>query len=374
MRNSGYSLVSTLVLGSVMMGTTSIAIMQASKAKTNVISIEEQKKSEALAEAKIAQFFSKFVKSAGENKPEDCYSGEYNYQYNEVDNSGILIVDGETDRSITRLRVTFPVIKKKKPLENNIPALMANQFAIQQSDIVATNILCTDPERCPISDAAKCNPTFSDYRLALGATSNSNITGKITINGGIIPEIPDIPEGSYANSLGDLSNRRLTLPRATDIKGADNTYYYTVGNINRSSIIVNGSSKIRIYVYGSITQAGNNDIKPAVSTFPGQIHLYGEGIGKNWLFSGNSCTEAFIHAPKVNIGINGGGNGCPGSGANIHGVIWAESYNTIGNPSNTALFVEQPGLLSSLGVNYSGGINVDSIEIGDIQTYTRLPI
>lgn len=411
------NIVSAISIGLLMTGITSVSLLQSSKDITNNISDELNKKATAIAEGGIAKYMSKLSENpqllmftydplkvlnktpidnwfTATSNTKDCdnktiastiinsnnslgLDGEYSliaYNYNNTNNLGEMVVDGRIkgiNDSVSRVKVSFPITKFFAKDTNYLPAIMASKFNIQQSDIIANEILCTDLENCP----SICNSSQADLRDSLGATKNSYISGNIKISNSIIPDIPDIPENAYPNDLGNI-NKNISLPRKSDIISPNNTYYYTVNNINKSSIIINNDSNIRLYVKGNIDQAGNNDIKPLKFNIPGQIHIYGDSnLEQNWTFSGNACVEAFIHAPNANIGINGGGNGCFGNkqnSPNILGVLWSKSYNVIGNPSNSSLFQEQDGLLDSLRDNQNNFPKMERVQIGNIQTFKRL--
>lgn len=423
----GNTLVVGLALGLIVLAGTTTAIYTASKTKTNVLSDESSKQSLAIAEAGINNILAQLTDNqellTKTYDPDGFLGSTLNewttptpgygvnscsnittemaansierkgsvgtgsssgtfvllaYRYNEP--LGRILVQGNLNKqplSRSQLLVEFPVTIE--PSGNGIgSALMASEFNMRQSDAITSSIVCTDPTKCKLLCSGD-SPTTSNLRDSLGATPNSKIvshvTGKATeikIASVSIPPIP--PPPSNIISLGDIT-KNVTLPRAGDKPTpGTQTYYYQIHNWDKSSILTDPDADIRLYVSGNVTQAGNDDLRPTNSTpKPGQIRVYGNSTTtQDWLLSGNACTMAFIHAPNANVGISGGGNGCPDTGTNIYGAVWALSYNVIGNPSNSSMFYEQPGLMEAIGTD--GLPSFQTVRAGPPTSWIRTPV
>lgn len=414
-----------MALGLVILAGTTTAIYTASKTKTNVLSDESSKQSMAIAEAGISNILAQlannrelltktydpdgllgttldewtnFTPSYGVNLcTNSATSASYikqkgtvgagsssgtfvllAYSYDEP--IGRLLVQGLLNRqplSRSQLLVEFPVTIE--PAGSGVgSALMASEFNMRQSDATTSSIVCTDPAKCKLVCSGD-TPTTADLRDSLGATSNSKIvspvageTTEIKVASVSIPPIPPPPSDIY--TLGNIT-KNITLPRAKDKPApGTQTYYYQVHNWDKSSILTDPDADIRLYVSGNVIQAGNDDLRPTNSTpKPGQIRVYGNSTTtQDWLLSGNACTMAFIHAPNANVGISGGGNGCPDTGTNIYGAVWALSYNVIGNPSNSSMFYEQPGLMEAIGTD--GLPSFQTVRAGPPTSWIRTPV
>lgn len=341
---------------------------------------------------------------------------------------GRLLVQGELNRqsnSRSRLLVEFPVTIEPVDSDSSfIPALMASDFNLQQSDAITTSIVCTNIQQCQIScSVGTSEPTTSNLRESLNAMTNSVInnpyqaqTTDIKIGSLSIPEVPLPPSGVIVNTFDSSEDitTNTTLPRSGDTVSdidVDGTtkqvYYYQIRDWDRSSILIDTTAEIRLYISGSVTQGGNDDLRLVDATATpllGQIRVYGNppsNTVQNWLLSGNACTMAFIHAPYANVGINGGGNGCSDigldnavrdansldggetytstdfhtpEGTNIYGGVWVRSYNVIGNPSNSSLFYEQPGLMQVIGSGIGGFPGFQGIKSGGFTSWQKKPV
>ncbi|MGI0480720.1 DUF7305 domain-containing protein [Geminocystis sp. CENA526] len=351
------------------------------------------------------------------------------YRYDEPNNLGRLLVQGELNRqsnSRSRLLVEFPVTIEPVGGGGSGPALMASDFNMRQSDAITTNVVCTDPAQCQLScSGGATQPSTNDLRDSLGATTNSVInnpyqgqTTDIKIGSLSIPAVPPPPSGVTINTFtspGDITqNSHPTLPRSGDVVSnvdvdgkTKQVYYYQIRDWDRSRILINTNAEVRIYISGNVTQSGNDDLRLVDATAtprPGQIRVYGNppsNSTQNWLLSGNACTMAFIHAPYANVGIDGGGNGCSGldvndavrdanliagsgtytasnfnspGGTNIYGGVWAKSYNVIGNPSNSSVFFEQPGLMEVIGSGIGGFPGFQAVKSGSLTSWQKQPV
>jgi hypothetical protein len=271
---------------------------------------------------------------------------------------------------------------------------MANNVNIQQSDVTG-NITCTNPALCQIScTSGATTPTTAQLRAAIGASSgnaelfnytdpfnpgtSNKIPSIINVTSIEIPNIPAASPGAIVHNLGNVTNN-MTLNLGTTYQvSPDGNYYFQIGSIDKSAILLSNmptsdTAKVIFYVSGNIDQAGNDDIRPSSDApKPGQIRIYGGFANgtmpssQTFLLSGNACVMAFIHAPKADVGINGGGNGCstlpnPMQGTNIYGGVWANSYNVVGNPSNSSIFYEQPGLMTVLADENPNGALTPSL-------------
>lgn len=374
---------------------------------------------------------------------EGSSSGKYQflaYRYQKITDTsngetgiGRLLIEGELDKNIntkSRIEVSFPVT-----LTNDLggeTALIANQINLQQSDAITSGIICTNPALCPITCLPnQTSPTSPQLKTAIGGSDNNAVVHsifkdgsnpaitKILVGSMTIPPTPAIPLGIIPIPLGDITDN-ISLPRAGDASSnidVDNTaksvYYYEIGDLTKSSItLTDSTAEYRIYISGAVEQTGNDDIKLSGSGVlngapkPGQVRIYGNSTSdENWLFGGNSCTMAFIHAPKANIGINGGGNGCSNlrlenavadgnlilnpdpkftinnfvspEKTNFYGGVWANSYNVIGNNSNAGIFYEQPGLMNVIRISMGGGFpqfEKGYITVDNISSFTRKPL
>ena len=345
------------------------------------------------------------------------------YRYDNTSDQGQLWVQGtlaNQSDSKSGLLVNFPVTIEPSLSSSSAPALMASDFNMQQSDGITSNIVCTDPSKCSYSCTDPndpTTPTFADLKTSLGGVANSDITniynnGSTSIKVGslVIPPIPPAPSGVTINTFNATSN--ITLPQSTDVMSTKDVngqtkdvYYYQISNWDKSEILINTTKQVRIYISGSVVQSGNDDLRLSDSTKTpslGQIRVYGglsngsppTGGSQDWLLSGNACTMAFIHAPYANIGIDGGGNGCSDinladaqgdataasitdtvikspANTNIYGGIWAKTYNVIGNPSNSSVFYEQPGLMQTIASGMDGFPGFQQVNVNSITSWQR---
>jgi len=369
--NKGYTLISSLALGSLMMGTVGMSLLNSNKYEINTKSDEWTKQALANAESKITQFMSTASQSPNKLVCGDLQGFSYNYNFSKEEGELIVIGNSPNNKSTTKLKVLFPIISSLKTIEEGAPALLAKDFNVQQSDIYADSIIKLNPPTTNSTPPICSNPNSSPL-LEIGATKNSIITGKVSIKNGLMPNIPDIPENSYPNDLGNLNNKKLNLPRPDDIISENNTYYYLASDIKNSNFKINGNYNVKFYISGDISLVGNNGFYRD-SNSNGKTYLYGDSqLERNWLFSGTSCVNAFIHAPNANVGLIGGGKGCSNipHNPNIYGVVWAKSYNVIGNPSNSTVFSQDNSLLDSPEtLPY-----LETYSIKNISSYQRLPL
>jgi hypothetical protein len=430
--SEGFSLPVATTMGVIMITGTIIAITSAAKNKTNVIVEEKSKQSMAIAEGGVANILLSLSKNApllNKSKsqwtnsniisstpvPNDCnfsstlleqfnnlkVDGEINsgtytfvdYNFNSSANTGSLIVDGflnDNLQSQSRIQVDFLVDNRQSGNGSGLASLMANKMELKQLDVKANKLICTNPNNCPVvCGALEKTPTLSALKSAVGLGKNGNINdAEINIGGAIIPPIPD----NFANhtNLGNIT-KDLTLPRSQDTsnyiqEGSKRTYFYQVGNINKSSLLFvdNPNYQYMVFVSGNIDISGNGGIglvptkKGPVEPQPLQVQLIGNNNSttpSNWNFGGTFCNTAFIHAPYTTITFNGGGNGCagmrpdfkPNNSPNFFGVVWANEILT-GN-SNSVAFYEQEGALEKLDNSLS---NVNQNYIGNITGWQRL--
>ncbi|MBE9221414.1 hypothetical protein IQ215_01770 [Cyanobacterium stanieri LEGE 03274] len=353
--------------------------------------------------------------------------GEYKllaYRYTQdpsgsLSGKGQLLVQSNIDgNSQSRLLIEAPITVEPSWDVSGTTALMATEFNMQQSDAIASNIICTDPALCPLScNPGQDEPTTDDLRESIKATSNSEITDvysdgttNITIASATIPPIPPPPTGII--NYGPISGNK-TFPESGDVpismENPDGTfrdvYVYQISSWNSSEILIESNAEVHLYISGGVIQGGNDDLRlvdPNATPRPGQIRVYGNPPAngtQDWLLSGNACTMAFIHAPYANIGIDGGGNGCSGidtndavtdanllaesgttyttsdftnpTGTNIYGAVWSKTYNVIGNPSNSSVFYEQPGLMEVISSEIPGIPGLEKILTGSFSQWER---
>jgi hypothetical protein len=322
------------------------------------------------------------------------------YYYN--NGKGTLLVEGikgteEIDRSQNRVKVQIP-ITDRPDTNPGIASVMANKINLKQSDVTG-KITCTDATLCPIT-CVGTEPTLNELRAAIGASSgNAVITNPdgglpdIKVSSMKIPDIPKAPANATVHSLGDITSGSTFNP-ASYAASPDGNYYFQIANIditgNAFEIQTSGISntaKVIFYVSGDIDQGGNGDIKPVLSSGQqptlGQIRIYGGSsdgtmpTSQRFALSGNACTMAFIHAPKADLSIDGGGNGCsdlpsPMTGTNVYGAVWANTYNELGNTSNSSIFYEQPGLMSIIAGENNGNFMIPSMD--EPTSWERRPV
>lgn len=282
----------------------------------------------------------------------------------------------------------------------------------------------------------------SELSLAQLGTTTSDTDGDPTASGSqpeimigsfTIPDIPAAPSGAPVCTLGNLNSPSdVLIPGGLTKSGcgiplatgettttpfpahSDGKYYVQIGSWNKGDIVITTPKEVHLYVSGNIGLIGNEGLITNSSTAynqalcpgtlmklpcPGQVRLYGGSsngtmppdpvynsstkeytYSQTFQMSGSSCVMAFIHAPKANIDVSGGGSGGCSSfldgettDVNIMGGSWTAGYNIDGTNSNSFGFMEQEGLMDIIASEFATdpAFKAKKVSAGSFRQWSR---
>lgn len=301
------------------------------------------------------------------------------YRYNNASSTGILLVEGKHNTSISLIRVTIAVessfsdfpgvvaVEKMELLGREVTGSNGNVYydpAFSANSSLTASSAPGDANRPNYLNAIKSGT--NDYDEDDDGDSVDNVSGKI-VACKITPTFAYTPQGV---NLGDITN---TLALSGSSSGIT---YFQASKIDIEDKIVevdttNGA--VYIYVNGPVQVKGNSQFRnirtDGISPKVGDLRIIVSTTDQTQIYDTACIQNAFFYSPRGNLQLGGSGDGCPSNGnTNIDGVVWVrEITNTSG--SNTGIGV--PDDLSSLA-DIAGSVGLSATKkFGSVKNWQR---
>jgi hypothetical protein len=272
------------------------------------------------------------------------------YRYNSFKKEGTLLVGGSQGQSESHILIRFSVLTSG----NNFPGMLMSQGVYLQGRTISGsagnlffNFDDNDEPDTTNSPTLRGKANSSDRSTFLDAIfsgtqdgyNSDPVSGDLTacsINHGL--SIDDQPEGTKVKSLGKKIESIVAEPGV-------NSYEVSKIEMKEDEVLTVDTTLGSVHIYVKDKMILKDDAKIINVRTDGKppkasdLRIIGFKAGKEksdviTLYDETCIENAFIYNATADLQLQTSGPGCPGTTANIVGVVWAEDLLSSPNHSN----------------------------------------